>query len=128
MIINGETTCSGNGMWSYILYSHPYIYFIMYFILQFICAGLLATVSLVISMYVNNVFIVLLFPSVLCEFLNAVARWFPTRILRFTAPWRLFRIDQIAVNLWQSYLVFILVILFFDIVVYIRRGVKDDVL
>ena len=100
----------------------------MYFILQFICAGLLATVSLVISMYVNNVFIVLLFPSVLCEFLNAVARWFPTKILRFTAPWRLFRIDQIAVNLWQSYLVFILVILFFDIVVYIRRGVKDDVL
>ena len=87
-----------------------------------------ATVSLVISMYVNNVFIVLLFPSVLCEFLNAVARWFPTKILRFTAPWRLFRIDQIAVNLWQSYLVFILVILFFDIVVYIRRGVKDDVL
>ena len=127
-IINGEMTCNGNGMWSYILYSHPYIYYVMYFILQFICAGLLASISLVISRYVNNVFIVLLFPSVLCEFINAIAQWFPTKILKDLAPWRLFRIDQLAVNYWQSYIIFILVILFLDITIYMWRGVKDDVL
>ena len=42
-------SCNANGMWSYILYSHPYIYYILSFILQFICAGLIATVSLLIS-------------------------------------------------------------------------------
>ena len=33
--------------------------------------------SLVVSLYVNNAFIVLLFPSVLCEFINAVSTWIP---------------------------------------------------
>ena len=30
-------SCNANGMWSYILYSHPFIYYILSFILQFIC-------------------------------------------------------------------------------------------
>ena len=63
--ITDTIPCNANGMWSYILFTHPYIYYLLYFILQFICAGLLATMSFVISMYVNNAFIVLLFPSVL---------------------------------------------------------------
>lgn len=121
-------SCNANGMWSYILYSHPYIYYILSFILQFICAGLIATVSLLISRYVNNAFIVLLFPSVLCEFMNATAGWLPARKLKALAPWRLFRIDQLAVKYWQTYVIFICTILVMDLVVYVWRGVKDDVL
>jgi len=126
--LDDTISCNANGMWSYILYSHPYIYYMLSFILQFICAGLIATVSLLISQYVNNAFIVLLFPSVLCEFMNATARWLPTRILKALAPWRLFRIDQLAVKYWQTYVIFISIILVLDVIVYVWRGVKDDVL
>ena len=126
--LDDTISCNANGMWSYILYSHPYIYYMLSYILQFICAGLIATVSLLISQYVNNAFIVLLFPSVLCEFMNATARWLPTRILKALAPWRLFRIDQLAVKYWQTYVIFISIILVLDVIVYVWRGVKDDVL
>ena len=44
------------------------------------------------------------------------------------APWRLFRIDQLAVKYWQTYVIFICTILVMDLVVYVWRGVKDDVL
>ena len=97
---------------------------------QFICAGLMATMSLVVSLYVNNAFIVLLFPSVLCEFVNAVSTWIPVkyRYIKGAAPWRLFRIDQVAINYWQSYVIFICVVLLFDLVIYVWRGVKNDAL
>ena len=57
----------------------------------------------------------LLFPSVLCEFLNAVLNWLPIkdyRYIRAAAPWRLFRIDQLAIDYWQSFAIFICVIVF----------------
>lgn len=44
------------------------------------------------------------------------------------APWRLFRIDQVAINYWQSYVIFICVVLLFDLVIYVWRGVKNDAL
>ena len=85
---------------------------------------------LVVSLYVNNAFIVLLFPSVLCEFINAVSTWIPVkyRYIKGAAPWRLFRIDQVAINYWQSYVIFICVVLLFDLVIYVWRGVKNDAL
>lgn len=128
--ISHTVPCNGNGIWSYILFSHPYIYYLLYFILQFICAGLMATMSLVVSLYVNNAFIVLLFPSVLCEFINAVSTWIPVkyRYIKGAAPWRLFRIDQVAINYWQSYVIFICVVLLFDLVIYVWRGVENDAL
>lgn len=59
---------------------------------------------------------------------NATAGWLPTRKLKALAPWRLFRIDQLAVKYWQTYVIFICTILVMDLVVYVWRGVKDDVL
>ena len=127
--ISHTVPCNGNGIWSYILFSHPYIYY-CYIYSPVICAGLMATMSLVVSLYVNNAFIVLLFPSVLCEFINAVSTWIPVkyRYIKGAAPWRLFRIDQVAINYWQSYVIFICVVLLFDLVIYVWRGVKNDAL
>ena len=103
-----------------------YIYYILYFILQFICAGLLATVSLMISLWVNNTFIVLLFPVVLCEFLNAASSWIPNMKARGIAPYRLFSISQLSPNYWECYVVFIIVLIVLDIIIYIWRGIRND--
>ena len=95
-------------------------------ILQFICGGLLATVSLMVSLWVNNTFIVLLFPVVLCEFLNAASSWIPYMKVRAIAPYRLFSMSQLATNYWESYVLFIVMIVVLDVVLYIWRGLKND--
>ena len=51
-----------------------------------------------------------------------------TKKIKGAAPWRLFRIDQVAINYWQSYAIFICVVLLFDLVIYVWRGVKNDAL
>ena len=113
-------------MWSSIFFTHPYVYYLLYFILQFICGGLLATVSLMVSLWVNNTFIVLLFPVVLCEFLNAASSWIPYMKVRAIAPYRLFSMSQLATNYWESYVLFIVMIVVLDVVLYIWRGLKND--
>lgn len=126
--VNGMISCSANGMWSYIWYSHPYVYYCMYLVLQYICAGLIATISLSISQWVNNSFIVLLFPMVLCEFLNAVTHWSSYKAVRGVAAYRLLSIEQVMPNYWQSYVLFIVAVIVLDIVCFVWRGVKDDTL
>ena len=88
--------------------------------------GLLATVSLMISLWVNNTFIVLLFPVVLCEFLNAASSWIPNMKARGIAPYRLFSISQLSPNYWECYVVFIIVLIVLDIIIYIWRGIRND--
>ena len=105
---NGSLDCSANSMWSSIFFTHPYVYYLLYFILQFICGGLLATVSLMVSLWVNNTFIVLLMK------------------VRAIAPYRLFSMSQLATNYWESYVLFIVMIVVLDVVLYIWRGLKND--
>ncbi len=127
IIWNNGTFCySANSMWSSIFFTHPYVYYLLYFILQFICGGLLATVSLMVSLWVNNTFIVLLFPVVLCEFMNAASSWFPYVKVRAIAPYRLFSMSQMAPNYWESYVLFMVMIVVLDVVLYIWRGLKND--
>lgn len=124
---SSSTGVIANAMWSSIYYSNIYLYYLLYFILEFICGGLLATVSLMISFWVNNAFIVLLFPFVLCEFMNVVASWFSNiAAIRGLQPVRLFCMHQLAINYWQSYVIFISVIIILDLVVYMWRGIKND--
>ncbi len=125
---NGNMSYQPSGMWISILYTHPYVYYIMYIVLQFVCSGMLATIPLIISPWVNNSFIVLLFPVVLCEFLNVVTGWSSVSYIKALAPKRVLSINQLAPNYWQSYVIFILVILFFNIISYVLRGIKDETL
>ena len=109
MIWNNGTLCyCANSMWSSIFFTHPYVYYLLYFILQFICGGLLATVSLMVSLWVNN------------------TSWIPYMKVRAIAPYRLFSMSQLATNYWESYVLFIVMIVVLDVVLYIWRGLKND--
>ncbi len=113
-------------MWSSIFYKNMYVYYLLYFILEFVCAGLLATISLVVSLWMNNTFVVLLFPTILCEFMNVASTWSSINAIHGLAPRRLFNMAQLTPNYWQSYVIFIVVIVVFDVVIYLWRGVKRD--
>ena len=58
---------------------------------------------------------------------KAVTGWSHYRVIKGMAPWRMFSINQIAVNYWQSYVLYILIILILGAVMYVWRGVKNDI-
>lgn len=115
-------------MMSSLYYSHVSIYNILYFILLFICGGLLATIPLMVSLWLNNTFVVLMFPTVLCEFINVAAGWSSSYVIKGVRPERLFNMAQITPNNIWSYIVFIVSIVLLDMVMYVWRGVKHDAL
>ncbi len=117
-------------------YKNMYVYYLLYFILEFVCAGLLATISLVVSLWMNNTFVVLLFPTILCEFMNVASTWSSINAIHGLAPRRLFNMAQLTPNYWQSYVIFIVVIVVL-MLLYIYgegeagcniRGLRKDIL
>lgn len=124
--ITGTFPVNANGLWSSIFYSYPYLYIIMYMCLQFVCGGLLATLALVISSWINNIFMALLSPYIICEFLNAVTRLSKTIWIRGLAPYRMFNMCQVNPNYAVSYIIFIITILCVSILFYFVKGVRDE--
>ncbi len=122
----GSFPINANGMWSSIFYSNPYLYIIMYFCLQFICGGLLATLALIISSWINNIFMALLSPYIICEFLNAITRLAKTAWGKGLAPYRMFSICQVAPNHAVCYILFMIVILCMGVLFYFVKGVHDE--
>jgi hypothetical protein len=61
-----------DGMWSALYYAHPYAYILSYLLLIFVFSGLLATVSLAMTFFFNNRFVVVLSPFLICLFLYAI--------------------------------------------------------
>lgn len=123
---NGSFPINANGMWSSLFYSSPYLYVFLYLCLQFVCAGCIATVALIISSWVGNMFVVMLFPYILCEFLNSVLRLDSVIFIRAIAPYRLFSISQITPNYAVSYIIFIVAAFILGFLFYYLKGVKDE--
>ena len=46
--------------------------------------------------------------------------------VRAIAPYRLFSMSQMAPNYWESYVLFMVMIVVLDVVLYIWRGLKND--
>lgn len=122
----GVFTVNANGMWSDIFYSHPYIYIFMMLALMYICGGLLSTLALVFSNLVDNRFVVILAPFIICEFTNAMIRISHIKWVKKMAPTYLFNIAQTSPKCAQSYIVYISIMIMLGIFVYFIGGVKRE--
>lgn len=58
-ISGGTFPIVANSMWAELFYTHPYIYVFGYLLIDFIFAGLIASISLVVSFWAEHRFIVL---------------------------------------------------------------------
>lgn len=125
---NGTYGINANGMWSSIFYTYPYIYIFMYLILNFIMSGLLGCIALTISEFVNNRFVAMLFPFLLCEFTNAITRYSSISIVRGMAPYRFFSITQLGCNYMESAIIVIILLFIVGYGLFYFRGIKDDTL
>jgi len=125
---NGTYSINANGMWSSIFYTNPYLYITMYLILNFIIAGFLGCIALTISQFVNNRFVAMLFPFLLCEFTNAITRYSSINIIKGIAPYRIFSISQLGFNYKESAIIVIVILFIVGYGLFYFRGVKDDTL
>ncbi|MDD4414479.1 MAG: hypothetical protein PHR14_08050 [Oscillospiraceae bacterium] len=81
-----------HSMWSSLYYAHPYVYIGLYLLLIFIFSGLWASISLSVSFFSGNRYVVLLFPFVFYVFIHAITnllnidRMSPSVFLRPSQP------------------------------------------
>lgn len=125
---NGTYNINANGMWSSIFYTHTYIYIFMYLILNFIMSGLVGCIALTISQFVNNRFVAMLFPFLLCEFTNAITRFSIINIIKGMAPNRFFSISQLGCNYKESAIIVIIILFIVGYGLFYFRGIKNDTL
>lgn len=122
----GVFTVNANGMWSDIFYTHPYIYTMMMLLLMYVCGGLLATMALIMSNLVNNRFVVILAPFIICEFTNAMIRLSHTLWVKKMAPAYLFDISQKMSKDIKSYICYIVLMAVFGIIGYFIGGMRRE--
>lgn len=64
-------------MWSYIFYTFPFMYVVLFLILDFVFSGLIATISLALTFWIKNRFVILLLPFFIFLAVNYSERLMP---------------------------------------------------
>lgn len=72
----GITTIMSGGLFASLFYKHPFIYTILWILIYFVYAGIFATAGLTFSIFVENKFIVSIFPFVLWVAIEVVCEIF----------------------------------------------------
>jgi len=126
---NGTFSISGSGLWSKMFYTHPYIYVSMYLGVYFIYGGVFASLALIGALFVENAFLLILFPFIVFYGLGLVAPYVykydlirtidPNLILTMSQPYGVRLFSVIAEALIIGVPCFI---------IFIWRGVKNDTL
>jgi len=91
-------------------------------------AGLVGCIALCVSQLVNNRFVAMLFPFLLCEFVSAISRYSSNYVIRGMAHYRFFSISQLGYNYLESAVVVIIVLFVVGFGIFYVKGVKDDTL
>ena len=86
----------------------------------------MATLALIISSWINNIFMALLSPCIICEFLNAVTRLAKTAWGKGLAPYRMLSMCQVTPNYTICYVIFIIIILCMGVLFIFVKGVYDE--
>lgn len=112
------------GMWSDIFYSNPLVYTILYFVMDFLFAGVIATLALLASFYVDYKFVVLLSP-----FLVYLFFYFVTRLFGFVSynPTAFLKPDQGGVRIYFPIIAVIFCVTFLVSIIFIIKGKKDEI-
>lgn len=111
-------------MWSDIFYSTPLVYTILYFIMDFLFAGVIATLALLASFYVDYKFVVLLSP-----FLVYLFFYFSTRLFGFVSysPTAFLKPDQGGVRIDFPSIAIIFIVTLLISLIFIIKGKKDEI-
>lgn len=119
-------------LWSSLYVTHPLLYVLLYILLAGVMAGMWATVGVSLAFLVQNRFVVMILPYLLLLFFHVMWSHFAGSILNLQIQLSPFyfiipRAIEYTNSGWVI-LVWIAVILLFDLLVYWRKGLCSDVL
>lgn len=126
---NGVFSLTGLNLWSEIFYVHPYLYIGIYMIIYFIYGGVFASLALAGAFFVDNVFLLTLFPFIIYYGLGIISPYIykftnvraisPAWILNTTQPYTIKLITLVVEGLLIGLICF---------VIFLWKGVKHDTL
>lgn len=108
--------------------SNYILYCILYMVIIFIFAGLVAGVSLTISLYADNIFATLSLPFLLSTVLGRLCRYSGSEFIEGLKVSRLFDIAQSGPANILSFITLFIILLMSGYVAFVIIGVKKDVL
>lgn len=109
----------------------PVLYDILYMLIIFVFSGLVAGVSLSLSLYANNIFVVLSFPFLLYQILNRLVQYLGNSVgssfIINLAPYPIYSVNGGTMPIIPLIVLFLFVFAAGHLI-FILKGVKSDVL
>ena len=128
-VSNGTFSLRGGCLWSEIFYTNPYVYIGMYMVVYFIYGGVFASLALVGTFFVENLFLLMLFPFIVYYGLGIVAPSLYEYVFMHTInPALILNIAQPYADSFWIVIAEALIIGVPCFIIFIWRGVKNDTL
>ncbi len=123
--VENMTFYNASGMFADIYYKHPYIYILLYILVYFMFAGVLATLSMTAYYFIENTFLVTLFPFVIYYAIGLLSSY-TVKIgwLRSVAPSKILNMVN-SYTTEQTVIILLLILGIFG-AASILWGIKDD--
>lgn len=119
---SGFDYINASSMWSTLYYTHPFMYVFSYLVIDFVFSGLIATIALAVSFFVEHRFVVVIAPFLLYLFVFSIFNLLGEIALEpinFMQP--SFGQSSISIILIEALLLGIATGIIFHV-----RGIKDD--
>jgi len=128
-VMNGMFSIGGGNLWSGMFYMHPYIYVLMYLVVYFIYGGVFASLALVGAFFVDNMFLLTLFPFIVYYGLGLAAPYvYKYALIRSINPALILTISQPSGITLFTVIAEALIIGVPCFIIFIWGGVKNDTL
>jgi hypothetical protein len=107
---------------------NPVLYYLLYMAVIFVTAGLVAGLSLTVSIYANNVFVVLSMPFLICIVISRLLSYMGNGFIRGLSITRIFNMCQNVPPNFVSMAVLACILFVSGYMAFVVKGVKKDVL
>lgn len=125
--MNGLFPVGGTAMFAGIYYTNPWLYTAIYMIIYFVYAGVLATLAIAASGWINQRFIVILFPFVIHFGSGIVAAFLYNPVIKEIGMRRLLAMTQYRSVTEYAFFGEALLLGILAIVIYFVKGLKNDI-
>ncbi len=125
--MNGLFAPGGVGMFAGIFYTNPWLYVLIYLMMYFIYGGVLASISIAVTDFIRNSFLILLFPFIIYYGTGLLSPFIRVDFIKEISMRRLLTMTQYRSISEYTFFGLPLLIGFISLTVYCVRGIKNDI-
>lgn len=109
-----------------VYYENVTLYYILYILVIFVYAGLAAGIALTVSLFANNIFVVLTFPFLLWQTFTMFVPYMGSEVLKGMTITQVFHIGQLGPKNELGMLLLFIILLLCGYITFIVRGNKNE--